>query len=108
MNKAKASVEKYSQLTERSQYQSKLLLNAKFKIEQKSLSKLYKEMQALDTSEILGKSKFPAFKDFVAKMPKKEFFSMYECLTVLCKFNKVEKARARAARQDKAAETLMN
>lgn len=99
MNKVKQTIEKLDSLEIRTQYQAKLLLNAKFKLEQKSLSKLYKEMQALDTSEILGKSKFPTFKDFAAKMPQKELFSMYECLTVLCKFNMAEKQVKRAAKQ---------
>jgi uncharacterized protein HemY len=106
MNKAKETVEKLTALESRNQYQAKLLLNAKFKIEQKSLSKLYKEMQALDTSEILGKSKFPTFKEFAAKMPQKELFSMYECLSCLCKFNNAEKQVKRAAKQQAAVDKM--
>ena len=50
---------------------------------------------------ILGKSKFPAFKDFknVAKEGK-NLFSFYDGLMMLRKFNKVETIKTKVRRQN--------
>ena len=82
------------------------LTNAKAKIEDKSLSKVYKRLNELSEAEkvgILGKSKFPTFKEFQkVATPDKEYFSFYGGLMLLSQVNKQEKTQTRVKRQNKA------
>ena len=70
------------------------LANAKHKLEDRSPSKLYKavksDYEAKDEAivNLLGKSKFPEFKEFVSKLPNKLLFSKWDALGVLAKCNK--------------------
>ena len=81
------------------------LINAQSKIEDKSLSKVFKRLNELSETEkvgILGKSKFPSFKDFQKLATKgKIYFSFYGGLMILRKFNKSEKTQKKVLRQNK-------
>ena len=80
-----------------------------YKIENRSLSKIYKdlsnpsqEIQSL-ISEILGKSQFPTFAQFKAKAKKEQiYFSVYSGLLIVKQFNKIAKTRSKVAKQNKA------
>jgi len=93
---------------ERSQFETLRLVNQMYKIENRSLSKIYKdlsnpstEIQAL-ISEILGKSKFPTFAEFKAKAKKEQiYFSVYSGLLIVKQFNKIAKTRVKVAKQNK-------
>lgn len=79
------------------------LANAKYKIEDRSLSKVYKAVCELpDINELLGKSAMPTFKAFADAMPKKEFFSVYDGIRTIIKFNKASVVATKVARQNKA------
>ena len=94
---------------ERSQFETLRLVNQMYKIENRSLSKIYKdlsnpstEIQAL-ISEILGKSQFPTFAQFKAKAKKEQiYFSVYSGLLIVKQFNKIAKTRVKVAKQNKA------
>jgi len=94
---------------ERSQFETLRLVNQMYKIENRSLSKIYKdlsnpspEIQAL-ISEILGKSQFPTFAQFKAKAKKEQiYFSVYSGLLIVKQFNKIAKTRIKVAKQNKA------
>ena len=81
------------------------LINAQSKIEDKSLSKVFKRLNELSETEkvgILGNSKFPSFKDFQKLATKgKIYFSFYGGLMILRKFNKSEKTQKKVLRQNK-------
>ena len=104
--KANATIKTLKAKKEKTAFDWVRLTNAKAKIEDKSLSKLYKRLEELTPEEktgILGKSKFPTFKEFTAKaQPGKQFFSLYSGLMMLKKFNKQEKTQTRVKRQNKA------
>ena len=93
---------------ERSQFETLRLVNQMYKIENRSLSKIYKdlsnpstEIQAL-ISEILGKSQFPTFAQFKAKAKKEQiYFSVYSGLLIVKQFNKIAKTRIKVAKQNK-------
>ena len=93
---------------ERSQFETLRLVNQMYKIENRSLSKIYKdlsnpspEIQAL-ISEILGKSQFPTFAQFKAKAKKEQiYFSVYSGLLIVKQFNKIAKTRVKVAKQNK-------
>ena len=93
---------------ERSQFETLRLVNQMYKIENRSLSKIYKdlsspspEIQAL-ISEILGKSQFPTFAEFKAKAKKEQiYFSVYSGLLIVKQFNKIAKTRVKVAKQNK-------
>jgi len=93
---------------ERSQFETLRLVNQMYKIENRSLSKIYKdlsspsqEIQSL-ISEILGKSQFPTFAQFKAKAKKEQiYFSVYSGLLIVKQFNKIAKTRAKVTRQNK-------
>ena len=79
------------------------LANAKYKIEDRSLSKVYKVVSELsDAKELLGKSTMPTFKAFAEAMPVKEFYSVYDGIRTLIKFNKASALATKVQRQDKA------
>ena len=92
----------------RSQFETLRLVNQMYKIENRSLSKIYKdlsnpspEIQSL-ISEILGKSQFPTFAQFKAKAKKEQiYFSVYSGLLIVKQFNKIAKTRAKVTRQNK-------
>lgn len=94
---------------ERSQFETLRLVNQMYKIENRSLSKIYKdlsnpspEIQSL-ISEILGKSQFPTFAQFKAKAKKEQiYFSVYSGLLIVKQFNKIAKTRVKVAKQNKA------
>ena len=94
---------------ERSQFETLRLINQMYKIENRSLSKIYKdlsnpstEIQAL-ISEMLGKSEFPTFAQFKAKAKKEQiYFSVYSGLLIVKQFNKIAKTRSKVAKQNKA------
>ena len=94
---------------ERSQFETLRLVNQMYKIENRSLSKIYKdlsnpspEIQTL-ISEILGKSQFPTFAQFKAKAKKEQiYFSVYSGLLIVKQFNKIAKTRVKVAKQNKA------
>lgn len=81
------------------------LANAKHKLEDRSPSKLYKsvkaDFEAGDKSivELLGKSKFPTFKDFAEKLPIKLLFSKWDAFGILAKCNKAAVARTKVKKQ---------
>ena len=79
------------------------LANAKYKIEDRSLSKVYKVVSELsDAKELLGNSPMPTFKQFAEAMPIKDFYSVYEGIRTLIKFNKASATATKVARQNKA------
>lgn len=78
------------------------LANAEYKVESKTASNVYKVVTAsAHLQEILGKSEVPTFKEFVAKLPAKQFYSTYDGFLTLRKFNKSEAQKRKAAKQDK-------
>lgn len=99
----------------RTQMQSVYLFNVAYKLENKSLSKVYKDLKNSTgellkyRDEILGLSKFPSFKDFQAKASKKRGkyqHSIYSGLLMLKQFNKIEKTKARVKRQNANAKRV--
>lgn len=100
---------------DRTQMESIYLFNVAYKLENKSLSKVYKDIKNATglfltiRQEILGKSKFPSFKDFQAKASKKRGkyqHSIYSGLMMLKQFNKIEKTLARVKRQNANAKRV--
>ena len=90
-------------------YELKRLINAKMHIENKSLSKIHRELQKPSKelkpliSEMLGKNKFPTFNEFKEKAKNKgQYFSTWKGLTILCEFNKSAKLGSKLERQNKA------
>ncbi len=94
---------------ERTAFDSVRLANQLFKIENRSLSKVYNELKNSSgdiekaDAEVFGKSSIPTFKAFKNEAKQgQEFFSIYAGLMMLKKFNKAAKQKARAKRQSKA------
>ena len=102
--KANSTIQTLKAKKEKSSFDWVRLINAQSKIEDKSLSKVYKRLNELTESEkvgILGKSKFPNFKDFQKLAPKgKIYFSLHGGLMILRKFNKVQKTQTKVKRQN--------
>jgi len=90
--------------------ESKFLANALLYFDMKSISKVYNILAKSTDSEIkeaikgvLGRSKFPSFKEFVQVVKEgKKFFSVWDGLGMLAKFNNSAKQLKRAERQTKA------
>ena len=108
INKAKATIETLKAKESRTSYESVRLANAIYKIESKTLSKVYKELSTSEgelkqiVTEILGGSKFPTFKEFASKAKEgKESFSVWNGLQMLAKFNVKAEQLKKAARQQK-------
>jgi|TARA_B110000908_G_scaffold119252_1_gene139749 hypothetical protein len=107
--KANETIKTLKAKKERSQFDTLRLVNQMFKIENRSLSKIYKdlsnpspEIQVL-ISEILGASKFPTFAQFKEKAKKEQtYFSVYSGLLIVKQFNKIAKTRSKVAKQNKA------
>lgn len=105
-------IEAVNKLTEKSKnetlttYELKRLVNAKMHLENKSLSKIYKELQKPSTeikpliTQMLGKNKFPTFTEFKEKA-KGTYFSTWKGLTILCEFNLNAKRKTKVAKQNK-------
>lgn len=87
-------------------YELKRLVNAKMYIENKSLSKVYKELQKPSAeikpliTQMLGNNKFPTFAQFAEKS-KGTYFSTWKGLTILCEFNLNAKRKTKVAKQNK-------
>ncbi len=102
--KTNATIQTLKGKKQKSSFDWVRLTNATDKLENKSLSNVFKKVKELSETQksgILGKSKFPDFKDFkdVAKEGK-NLFSFYEGLMMLRKFNKVETIKTRVKRQN--------
>jgi len=92
---------------EKSQHDYVRIANNLFKIEDKTLSQVYKRIknaegdvkEAIDS--ILGKSKLPTFKEFAEaiKPNANKLYSVWNGLLTLKKFNKIETTRTKVARQ---------
>lgn len=88
----------------------KFLANSLIFFEQKSLSKVYKDVTKTRNAEInealkgvLGRSKVPSFAEFV-KVAKegKSFFTIWDALGMFAKFNNSAKQLKKAERQNRA------
>lgn len=86
----------------------KRLINALYKVEDKTLSRVYKNLSKPTTDELaqlikemLGRSKFPTFKAFAEAMPNRYYYSIWNGLNVLAKFNKLNATKVKAAKQNK-------
>jgi len=102
INKALTTIETLKAKEEKTSFDFVRLANAEYKIESKTASNIYKVVTASEhLSNILGKSETPTFKQFVAKLPKKPFYSIYDGFMTLRKFNKVEIQQRKAVRQNK-------
>ena len=106
---AKATIKTLKAKKDRSQFETLRLVNQMYKIENRSLSKIYKELASPSAeiqsliSEILGKSQFPTFAQFKAKAKKGQiYFSVYSGLLIVKQFNKIARTRSKVARQNKA------
>jgi hypothetical protein len=82
------------------------LANVTDKIENKTLSKVYKNVISNEyTKVILGSSKIPTFKDFAEKMKVKESYSNWDGYLLLSKFNVKNELNKKVARQNKKEST---
>lgn len=106
-------IEAINKLTEKSKsetlttYELKRLVNAKMHLENKSLSKIYKELQKPSTeikvliTQMLGKYDFPTFSEFKEKATG-TYFSTWKGLTILLEFNLNVKRKTKVENQNKA------
>ena len=79
------------------------LANVTDKIENKTASKVYKNVIANEYAKsILGTSKMPSFADFIAKLPVKDSYSNWDGYKCLSKFNAKNNLAVKVARQNKA------
>jgi len=87
-----------------SAHDARILASAKYKLDSRSASKLYKEAKSLPIAtkkELLGVHKFPEFKQFVEMLPQnKSLFSIWDALGVLTKLNRNSQVQARARMQE--------
>lgn len=82
------------------------LANVTDKIENKTLSKVYKNVIANEyTKTILGTSKTPTFKEFAEKMKVKPTYSNWDGYLLLSKFNVKNETLKKVARQNKKEAT---
>ena len=105
-------IDAINKLTEKSKketlttYELKRLVNAKMHLENKSLSKIYKELQKPSAeikvliTQMLGKNKFPTFNEFREKA-KGTYFSTWKGLSILCEFNLNAKRKTKVNTQNK-------
>jgi hypothetical protein len=78
------------------------LANVTDKIENKTLSKVYKNVIASQYAKsILGTSKVPTFKDFAEKMKVKPSYSNWDGYLLLSKFNVKNELSKKVTRQNK-------
>ena len=79
------------------------LANVTDKIENKTLSKVYKNVVANEYAKtILGTSKMPTFKEFAEKMKVKNAYSNWDGYLLLSKFKVKNETAKKVARQNKA------
>jgi hypothetical protein len=79
------------------------LANVTDKIENKTASKVYKNVIANEYAKtILGTSKMPSFNEFIAKLKVKPSYSNWDGYLVLSKFNVKNETAKKVARQNKA------
>jgi N-glycosylase/DNA lyase len=79
------------------------LANVTDKIENKTASKVYKNVIANEYAKtILGTSKMPSFTEFVAKLKVKPNYSNWDGYLTLSKFNVKNETLKKVARQNKA------
>jgi hypothetical protein len=108
MNKEIAKIEALKGIENRTAMQSVYLANATHKIENKTMSKVYRSVcESPYANEILDGAKMPTFNEFCKAMKPNEsrLYSVYQGFLTLKKFRKVtnvEKAAKKAARQNKA------
>jgi hypothetical protein len=82
------------------------LANVTDKIENKTLSKVYKNVISNEyAKQILGDSEIPTFKEFAEKMKVKENYSNWDGYLLLSKFNKKNELAKKVARQNKKEAT---
>ena len=79
------------------------LANVTDKIENKTASKVYKNVTASAyASEIVGKAKMPTFSEFIAKLKVKESYSNWDGYLCLSKFNTKNETAKKVSRQNKS------
>jgi len=111
------TIETLEAKADKSQHDYVRLANARLKIESKTISQVYKTLRNAHRADqiasenakalrsdiigILGRSAFPSFADYCKPVKGKDkTFSIYSGLMLLKPFNKAEKQKARAKRQD--------
>ena len=78
------------------------LANVTDKLENKTASKVYKNVTASAYAKnILGSSKIPTFSEFITKLPIKESYSNWDGFKCLAKFNIKNQTATKVARQNK-------
>jgi len=96
---------------DKSQQELVRFANNLFKIEDKTLSQVYKKISTCEKGEIkdaiqaiLGKNAMPTFKEFATKIRKNDnkLYSVWNGLLCLKKFNVIEQTKKKVARQNKA------
>ena len=107
MNKIQSKIEALKGIENRTAMQSVYLANAEYKIESKTMSKVYRAVsESPYAAEILDGAPMPEFRLFCEAMKPNEsrLYSVYNGFMCLKKFRKVtnvEKAAKKAARQSK-------
>lgn len=107
MNKTQSKIEALKGIENRTGMQSVYLANAEYKIESKTMSKVFRAVtESPYASEILDGAEMPTFAQFCEAMKPNEsrLYSVYQGFLTLKKFRKVtnvEKAAKKAARQSK-------
>lgn len=88
------------------------LANAYEKLECKSITRVYREIQlkfkANDSTilAIIGKAKFPDFKQWAELMPMKHQYSYFDGVRTLSKFNKIATTKGKVEKQNKAVAAI--
>ena len=109
MNKEISRIEALKGIENRTAMQSVYLANATHKIENKTMSKVYRSVcESPYAAEIYGSDVLPSFKDFCGEMKQNEsqLYSVYQGFMTLKRLRpitNVEKTAKKAARQNKNA-----
>jgi len=115
INKAKATIETLNEKETLTQFEKVRKANAIYKVESRSLSQIYKVLKTADgdlkeaITDVLGKKTLPKFPEFASKAKEgKEFFSIWDGLNMLSKFNlKAQQAKKAASQQKREAKKTM-
>jgi hypothetical protein len=115
INKAKATIETLNGKETLTQFEKVRKANAIYKIESRSLSKIYKDLRTAEgdlkeaIADVLGKKTLPKFPEFASKAKEgKELFSIWDGLNMLSKFNvKAQHAKKAAKQQKREAKKTM-
>ena len=115
INKAKATIETLNGKETLTQFEKVRKANAIYKVESRSLSKIYKDLKSAEgdlkeaIADVLGKKTLPTFPEFASKAKEgKELFSIWDGLNMLSKFNlKAEHAKKAAKQQKREAKKTM-